>query len=76
MVHQALDAKDFVRNENKRYICEIHRDMYELLQKEKIPKKKLIALLFEAYDSGVKMSQKLHEYAGKEWIPSTFEDKQ
>jgi hypothetical protein len=49
--------------------------MYELLQKEKIPKKKLIALLFEAYDSGVKMSQKLHEYAGKERIPSTFKDK-
>jgi hypothetical protein len=75
MVHQALDAKNFVRNQNKRFICEIHRDMYEVLQHKKVNREKLLKLLFEAYDSGVKMSKKLHEYAGKEWIPDIFEDK-
>ncbi len=75
MVHQALDVDIFRRNENKRYICEIHRDMYDILIQEQKNNKQLLDLLFEAYESGVKMSQKLHEYAGKEWIQTTFKDK-
>lgn len=75
MVHQALDADIFVRNRNKRYICEIHRDMYDILIQDQKKNKQLLELLFEAYESGVKMSRKLHEYAGKEWIQTTFKDK-
>lgn len=75
MVHQALDIKNFVRNKNKRFICEIHRDIYEILVKDKKKNKQVLKLLFEAYESGVKMSKKLHEYAGKEWLHDTFEDK-
>ena len=45
-----------------RTICEVHREMYDLLQEEKIDRKQLVDLLQEAYGLGKKMDAKLRQY--------------
>ncbi len=47
---------------SKRTICEIHREMFDLLD-ERFPDPKIIALLEEAYFAAKKIDAKLRQYA-------------
>lgn len=59
----------------KRYICHAHKDLYDLLctsMPEGKEKQDAIMLLEEAFNYGVKMTEKLRKYAGKEWKKDVF----
>ena len=73
MVHQHIESKDFGQNRKRRTICQCHREIYHILTKKEIDRDRAIELIKEAYEYGIKMSCKLHEYAGREWIPEVFE---
>lgn len=65
------DLYTYVPKQTKhRYICHAHKDLYDLLiaaLPEGNDKEKAIELLEEAFDYGIRMNNKLKEYAGKEW---------
>jgi hypothetical protein len=73
MDHQPITSKDFGQKRKRRTICECHREIYHILNQEEIDIERAIELVKEAYKYGIKMSLKLHEYAGREWIPEVFE---
>lgn len=72
MDHQPITSKDFGSKKKERTICQCHREIYHILNQEEFDKEKAIKLIKEAYEYGIKMSRKLHEYAGKEWRKDVF----
>lgn len=73
MDHRPITSKDFGNWLNRRTICQCHRELYSILNKEEIDRERAIELVKEAYKYGIKMSRKLHEYAGRDWISEVFE---
>lgn len=75
-LHNPITFKKFEGKDGSKTICQVHRELYHLLNKESLSqkdKKRCIELIQEAYKYGIKMSKKLHEYAGKEWRGDVFE---
>jgi hypothetical protein len=72
MDHKPITSKDFGSKNRRRTICQCHREIHYNLTQKDPDIERCIELLEEAYEYGIKMSRKLHEYAGKEWIPDVF----
>ena len=72
--HAPITARAFVDKDGFKNICCLHREVYQLLQGKVTDgkRKRAIKKLKEAYKSGIKMSEKLHEYAGAEWKPGVY----
>jgi len=52
-----------------RTICQVHKELYDVIKDNP----KAVELLEEAYDCGVRMNNKLYEYAEKKWKKETLE---
>lgn len=75
-LHNPITFKKFKGKNGSKTICQAHREIYYLLNKESFShedKERCIELIQEVYDYGIRMSKKLHEYAGKEWREDVFE---
>lgn len=72
--HNAIENESHYKVE-KRTICRCHVELYMRIRDLDIPdkdKKRLIKVVKEAYGYGIKMNDKLMEYAGKSWKPEVF----
>lgn len=72
MDHKPITDKFFGNKNKGRTICQCHREIYYILTECPEKLDRAIELTKEAYTYGIKMSKKLHEYAGKEWRKDVF----
>ena len=64
-------------NPKKRTICRCHVELYHTIKDLNIDeetKQRLLDVTEEAYGYGIKMNDKLREYAGKTWHKDVFND--
>ena len=76
MAHQALDVKP-PSDPKLRTICWVHRNMYQIIKNlpDGLDKEQLFNYLAEAFNYGIRMSNKLTEYSGQKpskWQPKVF----
>lgn len=67
MAHTPLQK--YRAKSNFRTICKIHKELYELIK----DRPEAVRLLEEAYDCGIRMNNKLYEYAEKQWKKEILE---
>jgi hypothetical protein len=72
MDHQKITDSNFKVDHRYIFICEVHKDLYDMVLDGDIDRKRALALIELAYDMGIKMSKKLHEYAGVAWYDHVF----
>ena len=74
MVHKSITDKKFGIKGKPHTICQCHREIYHKLKDQEFENKdEVLETLKEAYEYGIRMSKRLHEYAGKDWIPEIFD---
>lgn len=69
-----IDLKKKRQRKGKfRTICEIHRELFQILSKNDFEGKgEALELLEEAFNAGVSMQNKLSEYKGAKWKREVF----
>lgn len=60
--HPPITYKDYGLGKKKRSICQTHRELYSILEKEEFEgKDQALKVLKEAYQYGIKMGKRLAE---------------